>query len=785
MPSLSNPSSPSAHVRSRALISRGSACSRVFAIVLGAASVSVCSATFAAVNTAAAKSVELATAQTLVGSANQSRDEHAYTQHLMLLADPFMEGRGPGTNGNNVAADYLKFHFERLGLKPAFVPEQAEGDQTAAESSAGPEAPAEQVAASFYQKFQAGREARASEAQVLLNPSDSSARSFAFAYGTDYSVMGFSADADLKDAELVFVGYALESAGKDGVEYSSFDDDDDLTGKVAVMLRFEPMDEQGRSLWRNEATGSGAAGWSGSSGLAGKLQAVIQRNAAGVIVINTPGAADERVNKLETTVGSASWSRRLDVPVLMMSPDAGERLVRAATASAEDAKGTSLMDLRRKADRIGLPEADGGTKSGAIALTGAKLSVNVKVERVPRNTWNVAGVLPGFGSLVEEYVIIGAHYDHVGYGYTGGSRMNEMGVIHPGADDNASGTSGLLLAADLLCREYAAMRERWNTGFAGDQGDPRTGGARSIIFVGFSAEEMGLIGSREFVKAAPVEASKITCMINMDMIGRYGSTIGSESGGEAASEGSAGGHAGGSSDAGAKSSQPEVSRRGVINSGAGLELGGVGTAEGWREIVQAAFEPTGLRLKYSPGGRGPSDHASFYAASIPVLFVFTGLHEEYHTPRDTADLINVPGAVQVTYGVTRAALAAATRPEILKFTSTDKSRSNDHAGPGDQSQVSMRSVKVRFGIAPGNYAEGELGVLVGEVYPNTSAAIAGIKAGDRLLKWNGQEIGDVAAWMTQLSQHKPGDVVDVTLQRKDGTSEVVPVTLKAREQMDQ
>lgn len=778
MPSLSNPSSPSAHVRSRALISRGSACSRVFAMVLAAASVSVCSATFAAVDTAAASSVERATAQTLVGSADQARDEHAYTQHLMFLADPFMEGRGPGTNGNKVAADYLKFHFERLGLKPAFTPEPAASEEKAADANdrnAAPttEAPGTpQLASSFYQLFQAGREARASEAQVLLNPSDSAARSFAFAHNTDYSVMGFSSDADLKDAELVFVGYALESAGKDGVEYSSFGSDDDLTGKVAVMLRFEPMDEQGRSLWRSEEAGSagsgggGGGGWTGASGLAGKLQAVIQRNAAGVIVINTPGAADERVNKLETTVGSASWSRRLDIPVLMMSPDAGEKLVRAAAT-------TSLMDLRRRADRIGLPESDGGTKPGAVALSGAKLNINVKVDRVPRNTWNVAGVLPGFGSLADEYVIIGAHYDHVGYGYTGGSRMNEMGVIHPGADDNASGTSGLLLAADLLSREYAMMREKWATheklgpGVGGDAHLNK--GARSIIFVGFSAEEMGLIGSREFVKAAPVEASKITCMINMDMIGRYGSTIGSE----------------GSAGADDKSAQPERSRRGVINSGAGLELGGVGTAEGWREIVQAAFEPTGLSLKYSPGGRGPSDHASFYAASIPVLFVFTGLHEQYHTPRDTADLINVPGAVQVTYGVTRTALAAATRPDILKFTSTDKTKSSEHGGPGDPGQVSMRNVKVRFGIAPGNYAEGELGVLVGEVYPNTSAAIAGIKTGDRLLKWNGQEIGDVAAWMTQLSQHKPGDVVDVTLQRKDGTNEVVPVTLKAREQMDQ
>lgn len=711
---------------------------------------------------------------------DQTRDEGVYRQHVLLLSDPFMEGRGPGTKGNRIAADYLQFHFQRLGLKPPFEAgaEAGEGETGAgtgekgAGTSAGMETSEFPAARSYFQEFKAGTEATSSDASLELIAPNSTAPTTLRA-GRDFTVLGFSAEAAIENAELVFVGYSLEKSAKEGVKYSTYGGTDaptDLTGKVAVMFRFEPMDEQGKSLWADPKLGSG---WTSSASLGPKLQAAARRGAAGIIVINTPGADDPRVEKLETTAGSANWSRRLDIPVVMVTPSAAEVLTKIA-----DDEHRSVMEMRRLADTLG---TDGGPAIGAgvVPMGAAKITLKAKMERKPRITWNVGGMLPGKGTLADEVVVIGAHFDHVGYGYTGGSRTSELGVIHPGADDNASGTSGMLLCADLLSRYYKTL--------------PADAEARSVLFLGFSAEEMGLIGSRHFVKNSPIEAAKLYAMLNMDMIGRYHTT-------KSAAE-----------DEGAADESREFDPEELTEHGGGVELGGVGTAEGLRAIVSSVFDPTGLRLRYSSGGRGPSDHASFYSAGVPVLFVFTGLHEEYHTPRDVSNLINVPDAVRIAHGVANVALALAEREGELKFTSTDRRRSTDraqdpHASPHGTVTPSkegaaasgtgtlgtgMGGVKVRFGIAPGNYAEDEEGVLVGEVYPNTSAAIAGIHPGDRLMKWNGEEIGDVAAWMEILGRHKPGDVVEVTVKRKrnadgsEGGTEAISVTLKARESMDQ
>jgi hypothetical protein len=288
----------------------------------------------------------------------------------------------------------------------------------------------------------------------------------------------------------------------------------------------------------------------------------------------------------------------------------------------------------------------------------------------------------------------------------------------------------VLLAAEILSRRFA---------------DTTTGGGarRSVLFLGFSAEEMGLIGSREFVKASPIDAKSITAMLNMDMIGRL---------------------------------REEK-----------LDVYGTGTADGMAALVKPMFDASGLKIEQSPGGRGPSDHATFYGGGVPVLHFFTGLHEEYHTPRDTADLINVEGAVRIVDMVCDIATLLATRPEQLVFTSTDK---GGRGGTPDDTGPSMRSISVRFGIAPANYAEGGDGVGVGEVFDGTSAAEAGIKTGDRITRWNGEPVDDVQHWMTYLAKHKPGDIVDVTIVRpkdpknKDAGSEemVMRVTLKARDQ---
>lgn len=600
-------------------------------------------------------------------------DVREYAQHVATLSDVFFEGRVPGSRGGLAAADYLEFYFKRYGLQPAFP----------ADSSSG-------AAASFRQGFTVSGEVKVTAQQAWWEAKGDRAD---LKPGEDFNVLGVSATASI-EGPLVFVGYSIAD-GPDG--YSSYAAHDDLKGKIAVMLRFEPMTDEGKSKWQS------ISGWSQYSSLLRKLQAAEERGAAGILLVNPPGADDPRAKRLETAQGTR-FGRPVKIPVVMLADAAATRLIQNA-----DAQARSLLDLRKLADASG----------GVIDLPGARLNLSAGLETEQIPTHNIGGVLPGRGALADQFIVIGAHYDHLGYGHFGSRGGNDAeGVIHPGADDNASGTAGLLHLARTLSQSWAAA--------------PKNQPTRSILFLGFSAEESGLNGSRKFVESGVIPASRITAMINMDMIGRL--------------------------------------RDGK------LEVGGVRTAEGFEDMLKPLWERAGaegVKVTTSGGGQGPSDHASFYAANIPVLFFFTGLHEEYHKPTDVASLINAEGGVRVATLAGRAATMLADRSEGLTFRST-----------GTAARVgSMRGVSVRLGIAPGSYSDDQPGVVAGEVYPNTSAALGGIVKGDRLVRWGGEELADVQAMMNRLADHKPGDVVEIVVVR-DGKEIPLQVKMLPRERGD-
>jgi hypothetical protein len=357
-----------------------------------------------------------------------------------------------------------------------------------------------------------------------------------------------------------------------------------------------------------------------------------------------------------------------------------------------------------------------------MVVPGAHATVKVAIEREPVMTDNVGAVLPGKGSLANEYIVIGAHYDHVGYGPVGTQPQNN-GKLHPGADDNASGTCGVLVLADKLAKAYERL---------GDKDD-----ARSILFLTFSAEESGLIGSRYFVNHPSIDLSKVYLMLNMDMIGR-------------------------------------------LRTKEGLEVQGTESAEGLYDWLKPHLDASGMEIKHGMEVASNSDHFSFYSRKIPSLFLFTGLHRQYHTPQDTFDTINQVGAGKVINLAYDIALHLAQRPESLTFKAKkeDKNEVEKAAGPGPVAG------KVRFGIAPASYSDDKPGIEVGDVYDGTSAADAGIKVGDRMMKWDGKPLTDVESWMPLLTNRKPGDVVEVTLLRKvDGVEKemTLKVTLKARD----
>lgn len=599
-------------------------------------------------------------------------DADKYRQHDMTLSNPFFEGRAPGTRGNQLAADYLEFQFRRLNLVPAFPKDE--------------NAPAGSTRESFRQPFALGEQLKVTQEQVSFGGVD-------LKPGADFNVLGFSGTAEAT-GPIAFVGYGIP-AGQDG--YASYEPATDLKGKIALILRFEPMTADGKSKW------TGGESWSFAAALEPKITAAVKRGAAGVILVNPPGAQDDRVGKLEDVSSSKPRGEAASIPVVMMSTERADELVRKA-----DTQGRSLLDLRKLAD----------DKGEVIDLPKTPVTLRTGVTRDPIMTSNVAAILPGVGELADEFVVIGAHYDHVGYGYFG-SMDNSVGKIHPGADDNASGTSGMLLLA-----------ERFSTAFAAEAApQPR----RSILFMGFTGEESGLNGSRHYTRHMIADKSKHYLMINLDMIGRL------------------------------REAPP-------------LEVSGVGTADGLEAMVKPILENSGIKTMSQPGGLGPSDHASFYRAGIPVLFLFTGLHDQYHRPTDTANLINVDGAVKVVdlaEAITRAAIV---RREPLPYRGEEKTAQSDQAVP-------QTSTRVRFGIAPGDYS-GNDGILVGEVYPNTSAADAGLKEGDRMIKWNGEKLTSVESWMPILGNHKPGDKVEIVYVR-DGKELTTTATLKARSNRSQ
>jgi len=599
-------------------------------------------------------------------------DATLWFQHVQTLANAIFEGRAPGTRGGELAEEYLEFYMKLYELEPAFPGE------------------VEILGGGAFKNFASYRQPfdfPAPTPKVKVLGANVAIDGRELVDGTDFTVLGNSANGSIS-APITFVGYAIESEEED---YTSFDENTDLTGRIAFLFRYEPLDEAGKSKWSSTR-------FSRFSGMSLKIKSVIDRGAAGVILVNPPGAVDGKTG-LEAVKDSVRFTRRQEVPMFQVTPEAADRLLAAVDPEKRD-----LLAWRKLADE-GTVKAVNLDDDLKITLT-ADLEVDDRI-----HTDNVAGVLRGKGDLADQWIVIGAHYDHVGYGYTGAMPDN-IGKLHPGADDNASGTAGLLLAAKRLVRGY---------GEAGDNAN-----LRSVMFVGFSAEEAGLYGSKFLVENFPVKATDISLMINMDMIGRLRSN--------------------------------------------NLLAQGTGTAEGFEEMLKPHFESSGMKISMTPGGRGPSDHSSFYNAGVPVLFLFTGEHDEYHKPSDRAYTVNPRGAVQIVDLLESIVMDLSDNEQALKYVLTSAGGAGRNTG-----------AKVRLGIQPAYNAEIETGVEVEAVTDGTSAADAGLKAGDVLLSWNGEELTGGQKLFELLGMHEPGDKVQLAVQR-DGQTMSIDVTLKGREQ---
>jgi hypothetical protein len=591
-----------------------------------------------------------------VGTADPER----YLADVKALTTREMEGRGDGTRGLARAARLLEQEYRRLGLEPAGT-------------------------RGFLQPFQVTTGARLAGRNEIAEQNGGARQELKL--NEDFVPLSFSSSGEV-NAPLVFAGYGATAPEFGYDDYAGLD----VKDKIVVVLRYEP------ALF---AAHSGNQGLTSHASLVTKAINARNHGARGLVVVNgTPrdrAALPTGVDDALMRFGSITGPR-----------DAGILFVQTRNRVAQswfDAAGKSLADLQKQIDE--------GMRPASFDLPSTlRLTMRISVQTIRATVNNVLAYLPG---QTDEYVILGAHYDHLGYGNQDSLAPSQIGQVHPGADDNASGTAGLLELARLL----APLKGRLT---------------RGILFASFAGEELGLLGSADWVRQPTRPLDKAVAMINMDMIGRI--------------------------------------------QGGKVYVGGVGTGSTFEALLTSALNGSNFQMQYSRGGYSASDHTSFVSQKIPVLFFFSGLHGDYHKPSDTWEKINAPDAARLVDVVARVTLALNSAEEPPTFVAVAE-EANPHVGvaAGDTTGGGG-GYGPYFGSIP-DFAELETGVRFSDLQPGSPAARAGLKAGDILVQFGDIPIRNLYDFTDALRRSQVGQTVEVTVLR-DGMRLTVPVTLEQR-----
>lgn len=600
-------------------------------------------------------------------------------QAIEYLASDALEGRRTGTPGANGAAHYIAGEFSLLGLRTAI-------------QMSGRARTRGEIRARYLQPFPF-------VSSVVLGPNNLFSLNPGRAddttpikVGEDWVPLGFSSNGSLKSAEMVFAGYGISSAELKYNDYASASARD----RVAIVFAGNPDEDNPHSQF----TQAGQIRFKAAAARAAGARALL-------IITSEDKLKDDRLAQLSyDNAGEAG------IPVIVISRKLAARILGAADANLSDF--TKVADARTSA-ATPLREP----------IKGRTLGLDVNVNRRESPSFNIVGILPGSDpKLKNEAIVLGAHYDHLGRGGEGSLAPRE-GDIHHGADDNASGTAGLI----ELARRLSTQRPK-----------PR----RTIVFIAFSGEEEGLLGSNYYVNHPVVPLANTVAMINMDMIGR-------------------------------------LKERNLI-------VGGVGTASEWRNTIQtlnfksnqvaslslpapasngsikAPGLPSPARLDTDPStadfsltlnedGFGPSDHSSFYGKQIPVLFFWTGTHSDYHKPSDTSDKINYEGEATIVSFVER----------IIRDLDKSDKRPTYTVAKSD-SQGRTGGFRVYLGTIP-NYADSNDGLLLDGVRDESPAAKAGLKAGDKIVKIAGHDVKNVYDYTYALGEMKGGQEYEIEVVR--------------------
>lgn len=632
------------------------------------------------------------------GAEDAATIENRIRTSVTYLASDDRQGRGIGTDGLNQAAEYIAEQFRQFHLKTDLF-------------NGTP-----------FQTFKMSTEAELGPVnQVVLTcegTSGSPPVKLELKLNDDFSPMGMSGSGKL-DLPLVFVGYGITGKEEGYDDYAGID----VKGKGVIILRHEPQQA-------NEQSKFNGTDHSQHAPFIRKVANAVEHGAAAIIFctdefdirrnfdhvrsawkgkMEALVALQAEFDKIEqpTTAQFAEHQTKVDAAMVEIG-DLGKELKEmldpmmpfASGMGGESVGSIPVIYCRRQAidallkgslntDLAALEKAiDEGPTPKSVELPGCQLSGEISILKKEVDVKNVVAILEGEGPLADETVVIGAHYDHLGFGGAGSLQPGSKD-IHNGADDNGSGTASLLEIAHLLSSREKKLPRR-------------------VVFIAFTGEERGLVGSSVYCREPLIPMEKTVAMLNLDMVGRLDAEK--------------------------------------------LIIQGVDTSPEFGPIVDALNETYGFQITRQPGGFGPSDHSSFYGKKVPVMHFFTGTHPDYHKPSDDSERLNIQGMRRITEMVVETAVRVC---ELEKRPTYVEVQGNPMAAGGD---------RPFFGSVP-DFSQTGSGYAISGTAKGSPADKAGFMGGDVIIQFGESPIKNLEDFDAALRKFKAGDKVPVIVMR--------------------
>lgn len=588
-------------------------------------------------------------AQSSLGAENREAVVERVGNDIQYLASKELEGRGVETEGIKLAADFILSEYKKHGLLPALPDE------------------------SYKQAFRVplGKTQVVNETELTAEHTDGT--KLQLTVGKDFQPLQRGLNGT-GGGELVFVGYGISSSNEQYDDYANTD----VAGKVIVMIRREPQQDRADGAFLGKETSS-------HSFIDRKLELAAKHGAAGIVFVNDRFTAPTP-DRDELTGPSGFGTTECGIPFVHVKQRVIDQILAVSPLMIKDDSGErQLQTLEQVCNHI-----DETMSPVSQPVTGWNVKLTTRFSNDGVEAFNLIGTLEAEGDLADETIVVGAHYDHLGYGGYGSRAKNRTGEIHYGADDNATGTAAVL---EMIRRITSGPKLK-----------------RRIVFICFSGEERGLLGSKHYISNPVYPLDKTVAMLNYDMIGTLRNNR--------------------------------------------VEVNGVGTAREFRPIVEAADEASTLEIRIIDHPFAGSDHLPFFQKQIPVMFCFTGITSRYHTPDDTFEAINVPGTVDVidyTESLLRGIDALRQAPRFQPVTRN------------------RRSPRIPYlGIVPNLSADREqTGVPIQTVRQGSPAEAAGLQVSDVIVKANDTEIGVYSDLIQVIAAAAPGDALNLTIVRDE------------------